>query len=152
MGPGVRQAFAGTTMDRAPCKYLMLRVQRLFISTRSNSPRITRKDEGADVMERRHFLRFAVGFAAGAAALAASAHAAPLAPAPIAKDERLPPPNENAIPAVTTEDEVSRLKPEQVRWGHHWHHRHWRHRHWGWRHRHWGWRHRHWRRWHRRYW
>ena len=104
-------------------------------------------------MERRHFLRFAVGFAAGAVALAASAQAAPLAPAPIAS-ERLPPANENAIPAVTTEDEVSRLKPEQVRWGHHWHHRHWgwRHRHWGWRHRHWGWRHRHWRRWHRRYW
>ena len=105
-------------------------------------------------MERRHFLKFVVGFAAGAVALAASAQAAPLVPAPIAKDERLPSLNENAIPAVTTEDEVSRLKPEQVRWGHHWHHRHWgwRHRHWGWRHRHWGWRHRHWRRWHRRYW
>jgi hypothetical protein len=124
------------------------------MSTQSNSPRITRKDEGGDVMERRHFLRFAVGFAAGAAALAASAQAAPLVPHPIAKDERLPPANENAIPAVTDEDEVNRLKPEQVRWGHHWHHRHWgwRHRHWGWRHRHWGWRRRHWRRWHRRYW
>ena len=37
------------------------------------------------------------------------------------------------------------LKPEQVRWGHHWHRRHW-----GWhRRRHWGW-HRH--RWHRRHW
>ena len=91
-------------------------------------------------MERRYFLKFAVGFATGAAALAVSAQAAPLAPAPIAKDERLPTVNENAIPAVTTEDEVNRLKPEQVRWGHHWHHRHW------------GWRHRHWRRWHRRYW
>ncbi|HEX9472337.1 MAG TPA: twin-arginine translocation signal domain-containing protein [Bradyrhizobium sp.] len=90
-------------------------------------------------MERRHFLKFAVGFAAGAAALAASAQAAPLAPQPLAKDER-PPSNENIRPAITTEDEVDRLKPEQVRWGHHWHHRHW------------GWRHRHWRRWHRRHW
>jgi hypothetical protein len=43
---------------------------------------------------------------------------------------------------VTTGDEVARLKPEEVRWGHHWHHRHW-----GWRHRHWGHRH-----WHRRHW
>ncbi len=90
-------------------------------------------------MERRHFLKFAVGFAAGAAALAASAQAAPLAPQPLAKDER-PPSNENVRAAITTEDEVDRLKPEQVRWGHHWHHRHW------------GWRHRHWRRWHRRHW
>src|SRR5260370_42586936 len=48
--------------------------------------RITRNDEGGDVMERRHFLKFAVGFAAGAAALAAGAQAAPLAPAPTAKD------------------------------------------------------------------
>jgi hypothetical protein len=100
-------------------------------------------------MERRHFLKLAAGFAAGAAALAASAQAAPLAPQPLAKDERLPPANENVRPAVTTEGEVDRLRPEQVRWGHHWHrhwHRHWHHRHWGWRHR------RHWRRWHRRHW
>jgi hypothetical protein len=100
-------------------------------------------------MERRHFLKLAAGFAAGAAALATSAQAAPLAPHLLAKDEQLPPANENARPAVTSEDEVDRLKPEQVRWGHHWHHRHWHHRHWGWRHR---WHRRHWRRWHRRYW
>jgi hypothetical protein len=98
-------------------------------------------------MERRHFLKVAFGFAAGAAALAASAQAAPLAPQPLTEGGKLPPVNEAARPAVTSEGEVESLKPEQVRW-----HRHWRHRHWGWRRRHWGWRRRHWRRWHRRYW
>ena len=53
-------------------------------------------------------------------------------------------------PAVTSSEEIAQMKPEQVRWGHHWHHRHWgwHHRHWGWRHRHWGWHHR----WHHRRW
>jgi hypothetical protein len=99
-------------------------------------------------MERRHFLKLAVGFAAGAAALAASAQAAPLVPHPLAGDGELPP--AGAHPAVTTGDEVERLKPEEVRWRRHWGWRrhHWR-RHWGWRRRHWGW---HRRRWHRRYW
>ena len=92
-------------------------------------------------MERRHFLKFAVGFAAGAAALAVSAEAAPLAPHPFEESGRLPP---DVSPAVTTKDEVDHLKPEQVRWGHHWHRRHW-----GWHRR---WHRRHWRRWHRRYW
>jgi hypothetical protein len=99
-------------------------------------------------MERRHFLKIAFGVAAGAAALAASAQAAPLSPQPIAKNGRLPPGNEGVHPAVTTEAEVEHLKPELVRWGHHWH-RHWHRRHWGWHHR---WHRRHWRRWHRRYW
>ena len=99
-------------------------------------------------MERRHFLKLAFGAAAGAAALATSALAAPLAPHPLAKNGRLSPSNENARQAVTTGDEVDRLKPEEVGW---------RRRHWGWRRRHWGWRRRHWgwrrRRWHRRhYW
>ena len=94
-------------------------------------------------MERRHFLKLAFGVAAGTAALAAAgAQAAPLAPHPLARDERLPPASEDIHPAVVTEDEVNRLKPEQVRWG--WH-RHWHRRHWG-GHRH------HWRRWRRRYW
>jgi hypothetical protein len=108
---------------------------------------LTRHADGEDVMERRHFLKLAVGFAAGAAALAASAQAAPLAPHPLTEDGRLPPSNEDARPAVTTADEVGHLKPEEVRW----HRRHWgwRRRHWGWRRRHWGW---HRRRWHRRYW
>jgi hypothetical protein len=98
-------------------------------------------------MERRHFLKLAFGFAAGAAALAATAQAAPLAPHPLTEDGSLPPSNENARPAVTTGDEVGHLKPEEVRW----HRRHWgwRRRHWGRRRRHWGW-HRH--RWHRRHW
>jgi hypothetical protein len=103
-------------------------------------------------MERRHFLKLAVGFAAGAAgaaALAGSAEAAPLSPQPLAGDQRLPP-GSDVHPAVTSEAEVAQLKPEQVRWG--WHHRHWHHRHWGWHHRHWGWHRRHWRRWHRRHW
>ena len=41
-------------------------------------------------MERRDFLKFAFGFAAGAAALAATAEAAPLSPQPLA--EKGPPP------------------------------------------------------------
>jgi hypothetical protein len=118
-------------------------------------------NEEGDVMERRHFLKLAFGFAAGAAALAASAQAAPLMPHPLAEDGRLPPSDEDARPAVTTGDEVEHLKPEEVRWRRHWgwRRRHWgrRRRHWGWRRRHWGWRRRHWgwhrRRWHRRrYW
>lgn len=102
-------------------------------------------------MERRHFLKLAVGVAAGAAALAASAQAAPLMPHPL-EDQRLPPGKDDIRPAVTTGDEVDRLKPEEVRWHRHWHRRHWgwRRRHWGWRHRHWGWRRHH--HWHRRHW
>jgi hypothetical protein len=103
-------------------------------------------------MERRHFLKLAFGFAAGAAALAASARAAPLLPHPLAEDGPLPPSNEDARTAVTTGDEVEHLKPEEVRW----YHRHWRRRRrWHrryWRRRHWGWRRRHWRRRYRRYW
>ena len=41
-------------------------------------------------MERRHFLKLAFGFAAGGVALAASAQAAPLMPAPLADDAKLP--------------------------------------------------------------
>ena len=109
-------------------------------------------------MERRHFLKFALGFVAGGAALAASAQAAPLMPAPL--DGRLPA-NPDAQPAVTSGDEVDRLTPEEVRWGRG-RHRGWGRRHWGWRrrgwgwrrrrYRYWGWRRRHWRRRRRRYW
>ena len=98
-------------------------------------------------MERRHFLKIAFGFATGAAALAAGVQAAPLAPHALLKDGA-PIPHPDTHPAVTTSGEVDRLKPEEVRWGHHWH-RHWHRRHWGWRRRHWGW-HRH--RWHRHHW
>jgi hypothetical protein len=92
-------------------------------------------------MERRHFLKLTFGFVAGATALAVSANAAPLAPNPFPEAGRLPPANSDVHSAVTTADEVDRLKPEQVRWGHHWH-RHWHRRHWGWRRR----------RWHRHHW
>ena len=108
-------------------------------------------------MERRDFLKLAFGFAAGAATLVASAQAAPLLPQPLPAS-RQPSANQDAHPAVTTGDEVDRLKPEEVRWGHHgWGHhghRHWGHRHWGWHRRHWGWRHHRWHRrhWHRRHW
>ncbi len=92
-------------------------------------------------MERRHFLQLAVGFAAGATgagALAAGAQAAPLSPRPLGGDERLPLAIGDVHPAVTTEAVVENLRPEQVRWGRHWHRRwHWRRRHWGWHRRHW---------------
>ena len=109
-------------------------------------------------MERRDFIKLALGFAAGGIALAATAQAAPLMPQPI--NEAGPPAgNPDAHQAVTSTDEVDHLKPEEVRWGRGrhrgWGRRHWgwRRRHWGWRRRHWGWRRRHWgwrRRWHRR--
>lgn len=107
-------------------------------------------------MERRDFLKLALGFVAGGAALAASAQAAPLMRAPLADDGKLP--NPDAQPAVTSDDEVDRLTPEEVRWGRG-RHRGWGRRHWGWRrrrYRYYGWRRRHWRRrrryWRRRYW
>lgn len=102
-------------------------------------------------MERRHFLKLAFGFAAGGIALAASAQAAPLMPAPLADDAKLPV-NPDAQPAVTTGDEVDKLSPDEVRWGRR---RRWGRR-WGWRRRrYFGWRRRRrWRRrvWRRRYW
>ena len=110
-------------------------------------------------MERRHFLKLAFGFAAGGVALAASAQAAPLMPAPLADDGKLPV-NPDAQPAVTSSEEADRFTPEEVRWGRGRHRgwgrgRGWGRRRWGWRRRrwrrrHWGWHRR--RRWRRRYW
>ena len=106
-------------------------------------------------MERRHFLKLAFGFAAGGVAFAASAQAAPLMPAPLADDAKLPA-DKDAQSAVTSGEEVDQLTPEEVRWGRG-RHRGWRRRHWGWRRRrwrrrrYWGW-HRRRRRWRRRYW
>jgi hypothetical protein len=102
-------------------------------------------------MERRHFLKLTLGAVAGAATLAASAQAAPLAPLPLAASNHQLPGNEEVVPAVTSADEVEHLKPEEVRWHRHWHrrwHHHWHrrwHRHW---HSRWHW-HRHW---HHRHW
>ncbi len=78
-------------------------------------------------MERRNFLKIALGGVAGAAALAASAQAAPLMPQPLNEDARLPA-NPDARPAVTSNDETDRLQPEEVRWGRR--RRYWRRRHW----------------------
>lgn len=91
-------------------------------------------------MERRNFLKLAIGVAAGAAAFSAAAQAAPLSPQSVGAAP-LPHGNPEAQPAVASGAEAEALKPEQVHW-----HRH--HRHWGWRRRHWGW---HRRRWHRRH-
>ncbi|WJR81162.1 twin-arginine translocation signal domain-containing protein [Bradyrhizobium sp. NP1] len=96
-------------------------------------------------MERRDFLKLALGFTAGAAALAASAQAAPLLPQPLAGEMR--PPDVEAHPAVTTRQEADQLQPQEVRWGHGHHYGWHRGHHWGWRHHRW---HRH--HWHRRHW
>ena len=91
-------------------------------------------------MERRHFLKLAVGIAAGTAGLAAGAQAALLSPRPLGGEARLPPANPDIHPAVTSEAEVENVRPEQVHWRRHWHHHwHWHRRRWGWR------RHHHWR-------
>jgi hypothetical protein len=96
-------------------------------------------------MERRHhFLKIALA-AVGIAGFAATAMAAPLPP--VSPEQRLvSPPAASAEPAVIAQDEVDRLKPEQVHWHHgHWHHHHWHHHHWHhdhWHHRHWH--HHHW--------
>ena len=91
-------------------------------------------------MERRNFLKLAIGVAAGAATFTAAAQAAPLSPQPVGGPSRMPQPDADLHPAVTTSEEAAQLKPEQV----HWHHGggHWHRRHWGW----------HRRRWHRRQW
>jgi hypothetical protein len=95
-------------------------------------------------MERRDFLKFALGAVAGAAAFAASATAAPLMPQPLNEDAKLPT-GPDAEPAVTSQDEADRLTPEEVRWGRG-RGRGWGRRGWGWRRRRrWGWR-------RRRYW
>jgi hypothetical protein len=111
-------------------------------------------------MERRHFLKLTFGFIAGASALAAGAVGAEAAPLPpVTPEGQGPVPRRGeAEPAVTTQDDVDHLTPEQVRWHRHWGYR----RHWGWRRRRfWGYRRRYWRRrrywgyrrrWHRRFW
>ena len=73
-------------------------------------------------MERRDFLKIAVGVAAGGVALAATAQAAPLMPQAL-DHSSAPEGNGRPLqPAVTTSEEVNQLQPEEVRW-HRWHHR-----------------------------
>lgn len=106
-------------------------------------------------MERRHFLKLGLAFAAGGMLVArtlTSAEAAPLPPVGPVGDRRQ---DDAPQPAVASQDDVDRLQPEQVQW---------RRRRWGWRRR--AWRRRYWRRplgwrrrrfyrrraWRRRYW
>jgi hypothetical protein len=88
-------------------------------------------------MQLRSVLKLAIGMAAGAMALVGVANAAPLAPA--ASVQIVAPRMEAAQPALVSKAEVDRMKPQEVRWGRHWHHRHWHRHHW---HRH-HWHHRH---------
>ena len=90
-------------------------------------------------MERRDFLKFACGLAAGSAVLAAAgASAAPLLAPPSLMAGPRPAPELSAQPAVGDQNEVSHLSPEQVQWRHpHWRHRHWRRWHRPWHRRHW---------------
>ncbi len=95
-------------------------------------------------MERREFLKLAVGFAAAAGAVAATAATAQAAPMmPPAKDLAGAAKDQPAVePAIATQDDVDAMQPEQVRWG-------WRRRRW----RRYYWRPRYWRRrYRRRYW
>lgn len=100
-------------------------------------------------MERREFLKLALGFtaAAGAIVTTASAQAAPMLPP--ARDLASVPKGQSAVePAIATQDDVDAMQPEQVRWG--WRRRRWRRYHWRPRY----WRRRYWRPrvWRRRYW
>jgi hypothetical protein len=109
-------------------------------------------------MMHRNFLKLVLGFglsvALGASVLVGAADAAPVSPAPLVKAMSAPA-STDIRPAVTSAAEVDQLQPQQVRWGHHSHHRHWggyRH-HWHrhhWHRHHWG--HRHFHRHHWRHW
>lgn len=96
-------------------------------------------------MERRDFLKIALGMAAGAVVTVRAAQAMTPPPSPL-KDQP-PIPEAEAKPAVATSQDVEGAKVEKVRWHHRrWRRHHWhRRRHWGW-HRRRHWRHRHWRR------
>src|SRR3954449_8102593 len=110
-------------------------------------------------MERRNFLKVALGIgcmaAAGGGFRATESEAAPLLPSGLT-DKGHSSRDGGAQHAVTSPEEAERIAPDQVRWGHHGHghghgHGHWHHghaHHWGWHRRHWGWRHHH-RHWHR---
>ncbi|MCF2524070.1 twin-arginine translocation (Tat) [Bradyrhizobium sp. G127] len=77
-------------------------------------------------MERREFLRFAFGVAAGAGAIAAAASAATAAPMLAPQNDLTPrkEPDIAAKPAVADQDDLARATPENV----HWRRRHYRRR------------------------
>jgi hypothetical protein len=84
-------------------------------------------------MERREFLKIAVGVVAGGAVFVTTAQAAPLLPQPLLDDPKEP--HTPAQPAVTSQEEIDRLELEEVKGG-----RGGRGRHRGWgRGRHLGW-------------
>ena len=68
-------------------------------------------------MERREFLKVAFGFAAGAAALVASAQAAPLMPPPDALNAKGLPDDLDAKPALADQHDLDDARVEEVRWG-----------------------------------
>jgi hypothetical protein len=85
-------------------------------------------------MERREFLRFAFGVAAGAGAIAAAASAATAAPMLAPQNDLMPrkEPDNAAKPAVADQDDVARAAPENVHWRrrHYRRRRYWRRRRW----------------------
>jgi hypothetical protein len=103
-------------------------------------------------MDRRGFLKVALGVTGAAAALASlPAEAMPVAPMPPTG----PRPGEAPAAAIATPEDIADAKVENVYWGwrrrRRWGYRRWGYRRWGWRRRywrrrHWGWG------WRRRYW
>jgi hypothetical protein len=87
-------------------------------------------------MERREFLKFAVGLAAGTGAIVAAASAASAAPLMVARpdlDADRPESSASPKPAVAGQDDLARAEVQQVyhRRGHRpWRRRHWRRRRW----------------------
>ncbi len=92
-------------------------------------------------MERRHFMKIAFGFAAGAVMTTAAkvAGAAPLALQSLLPQE---PSDTGREPqaALATQNDLDGARVEQVRWRWHWgHRRHWHRRHHWHRRRRWHW-------------
>jgi|GWRWMinimDraft_13_1066021.scaffolds.fasta_scaffold51344_1 hypothetical protein len=85
-------------------------------------------------MERREFLRFAVGIAAGAGAIAAAASAATAAPMLSPQHDLMngpkPEPDMSAKPAVAGQDDLDNANAEQVHWRGRHRRRHYRRRYW----------------------
>ena len=104
-------------------------------------------------MERRHFLKFGLAFAASGVLVAktlATAEAAPQPPVGLIGDREQ---DNEPQPAVASQDDVDRLQPQKVQWRRRrWRRRAWRRRAWrrplGWRRRRFYGR----RVWRRRYW
>ena len=84
-------------------------------------------------MERRDFLKFAFGVAAGAGAIAAAATAASAAPMLSPQQDLMnsakPEPDLAAKPAVADQDDVANAHVENVQWRRRHHRRHWRRHH-----------------------